>query len=65
MSLRERSKNLGIIEESLAAPSMTVPDFLEWDGTNKEGKVLDMPGPEHIPFEFAPNLVIEYYSQRM
>lgn len=65
VSLREKSKTLAIVEESLAAPSLTVPDFLEWDGANKEGKFIDMPGPEHIPFEFGPNLVIEYYSQRM
>ncbi len=65
IGIREKSKNLKIIQES---PAMTGHrkhyDWLEWDPETMTGKFLDYPDPEKIPERVNMHLVVEWYSRR-
>ncbi|MCO5114060.1 MAG: 30S ribosomal protein S4 [Bdellovibrionaceae bacterium] len=47
-------------------PRMEVPDYLtkETKDNQEIGKVINVPGIEHIPFAFQSGLLTEYYSIR-
>lgn len=62
---RSRSLNLKPIEESLAAPSLARPDWLEFNADKRITRVAALPPASTVPFEVDVQLVIEYYSQRL
>jgi small subunit ribosomal protein S4 len=47
-------------------PRLALPSYLERETTDAReyGKVLRIPGPEHVPFEFNKTQVAEYYAKR-
>ncbi|PKN47890.1 MAG: 30S ribosomal protein S4 [Deltaproteobacteria bacterium HGW-Deltaproteobacteria-17] len=65
ISLRERSRELKVIEASIGQPSVSVPDWMEIDSTRKVARIRALPTPDSIPFEVDLQAVVEYYSKRM
>lgn len=62
VGVRERSKSLEVIQESLAARPSSY-SWLEWDAEHKQGKFLNMPEREAIPENIKEQLVVELYSK--
>ncbi len=62
---RSRSFNLAPIEESLAAPTLARPDWIEYNDEKRIARVGALPEADTVPFEIDIQLVIEYYAQRL
>jgi len=63
VSVRERSKSLEIIQDSLAAKRNSFSWF-EWDGESKSAKFLNYPEREDIPENIRESLIVEFYSKQ-
>jgi small subunit ribosomal protein S4 len=64
IKLRDKSKEMQIVLDSLASPSLGRPDWLEINETERTIKVLDVPpGQEAAPFALDVQLVVELYSR--
>jgi len=62
VSVREKSKNLEVITESLASARKSF-SWLEWDDATMEGKFLNYPERDEIPENIKENLIVELYSK--
>ena len=62
VSVREKSKNLEIISESLNGHNNSY-SWLEWDGDKMEGKFLNEPEREFIPEPINEQLIVELYNK--
>ena len=62
ISVRERSKSLEIIADSLASRTNSY-SWLEWDAANMSGKVLNFPQRAEIPEPINEQLIVELYSK--
>ncbi|MBD3638943.1 MAG: 30S ribosomal protein S4 [Crocinitomicaceae bacterium] len=62
VSVREKSKSLEIISESLAAKETSF-DWLDWDSSKMEGKFMNTPEREMIPENIKEQLIVELYSK--
>lgn len=62
VSVRERSKSLEIITDSLAS-RMTNYTWLEWDGAAMAGKFVNYPERTDIPENINEQLIVELYSK--
>jgi small subunit ribosomal protein S4 len=62
VSVREKSKNLEIISESLNGHNNSY-SWLEWDGDKMEGKFLNYPEREVIPEPINEQLIVELYNK--
>lgn len=62
IGVREKSKSLEVITDSLAATT-TKPSWLEWDETEKTGKFLSFPMRDEIPENINEQLIVELYSK--
>ena len=62
VSVRERSKSLEIITESLASRANNYP-WLEWDGAMMSGKFMNYPQRADIPENINEQLIVELYSK--
>lgn len=62
VSVRERSKSLEIITDSLAAHSNNY-SWLEWDGNMMTGKFMNYPQRADIPENINEQLIVELYSK--
>jgi len=63
ISIRPKSKNLQLIEESLQSYSTSKYKWLETDKKTKTGKFLNLPLMEEIPENINVQLIIELYSK--
>lgn len=63
VGVRERSKSLEIIEDSLQGYSHSKYAWLEWDAASKSGKFLHTPERADIPEEIKEQLIVELYSK--
>lgn len=63
IEVREKSKSLEIITESLAAHSTKRHSWLEWDGGEMIGKLITLPPREDIPENINEQLIVELYSK--
>lgn len=61
IGVRERSKSLEIIEDSLSTRSNY--SWLDWDGAKMEGKFMNYPEREDIPENIKEQLIVELYSK--
>ena len=61
VGVRERSKSLEIIEDSLS--SRVNYSWLDWDGTKMEGRFMNYPEREDIPENIKEQLIVELYSR--
>ena len=62
VGVRERSKSLQVITESLQR-SRARYSWLEWDGAAMVGKFLNMPDRADIPENIKEQLIVELYSK--
>ncbi len=62
ISVREKSKSLECINESLLRPNKSFP-WLEWNANDKEGKFISFPTREDIPENIEEQLIVELYSK--
>jgi small subunit ribosomal protein S4 len=63
VSVRERSKSLELISNSLASTATKTFSWLEWNSTDYSGKFLNLPEREEIPENIKEQLIVELYSQ--
>ena len=65
VEIREKSKQLALIDIALANKEREVPEYLQLDEKNKKVKFVRVPKFEEVPYPVVmePNLVIEYYSR--
>lgn len=62
IGIREKSKSLEVIDESLSGRSSRY-SWLEWDNNLKTGKFLTYPQREEIPENITEQLIVELYSK--
>lgn len=62
IGVREKSKSLEVIVDSLAARPSSY-SWLEWDKEHLQGKFLNMPEREAIPENIKEQLIVELYSK--
>ncbi len=63
IGVREKSKSLEIILDSLASASRTRFAWLEWDHNLMSGKFLNLPERSEIPENIKEQLIVELYSK--
>ena len=65
VEIRDKSKQLALIDIALANKEREVPEYLQLDEKNKKVKFVRVPKFEEVPYPVVmePNLVIEYYSR--
>ena len=63
VGVRERSKSLEVIANSLAGFNHSKYPWLEWDETVKAGKFLHTPDRADIPDNIKEHLIVELYSK--
>ena len=63
VGVRERSKSLEVISNSLAGFNHSKYPWLEWDENAKAGKFLHTPDRADIPENIKEHLIVELYSK--
>lgn len=60
---REKSRNHPVIQESVASPSLSMPEYLDLDENKLEGTMKRVPDREDVPLEIQENFIVEFYSR--
>ena len=60
--MRERSKSLEVIVDSLASSGVSYP-WLEWDSASMSGKFVSYPQRSDIPETINEQLIVDLYSK--
>ena len=65
IAVRDRSKQLAIVLESIALTERDVPDYIEVDHSKMTAKFVRTPSLGDVPYPVVmePNLVVEYYAK--
>jgi small subunit ribosomal protein S4 len=63
ISVREKSKSLETIADSLAAKGAKKFSWLEWDNATLTGKFVTFPQRDEIPENINEQLIVELYSK--
>jgi len=63
IGVREKSKSLEVISDSLAGVNHSRYSWLEWDSVNRTGKFLNVPERSDIPENIKEQLIVELYSK--
>jgi small subunit ribosomal protein S4 len=65
VAVRDRSKQLAIVLESVGLPERDVPDYLEVDHNKMTATFVRTPSLGDVPYavQMEPNLVVEYYAK--
>lgn len=63
VGVRERSKSLEVITESLASRGGKRFSWIEWDDKEMVGKFLNVPQRDEIPENIEEQLIVELYSK--
>ena len=65
IELKEQSKQINLVQESIASQEREIPEYLEVDSKEFKGRFLRAPLLHDVPnpVTMEPNLVIEYYSR--
>ncbi len=63
VAVREKSKSLEVIAESLAGFNHAKYAWIEWNEADKSGKYLNIPPREEIPENIKEQLIVELYSK--
>lgn len=62
ISLREKSRNLDVVKESIEVNNF-VPDYLTFDADKLEGTFTRLPERSELPAEINEALIVEFYSR--
>lgn len=63
VSIREKSRNLDPVVQSVESRAGNVPDYLRLDAEARQGELLRVPSKEEIPIPVDDSLVIEFYAR--
>ena len=63
IGVRERSKSLEVIQNSLAGVNHSKYSWLEWDESAMAGKFMNVPERAEIPENIKEQLIVELYSK--
>lgn len=63
VSVREKSKSLEVITESIASGRHSLYSWIEWDNETMSGKYMNKPEREEIPENIKEQLIVELYSK--
>ena len=63
VAVREKSKSLEVIADSLAGFNHSKYPWMEWDDASKTGKLLHIPDRADIPENIKEHLIVELYSK--
>ena len=63
VGVREKSKSMEAISESLSRGSVSKYPWMEWDSTSLSGKMVTMPTRDEIPENIKEQLIVELYSK--
>ncbi len=63
VGVREKSKSLELVTDSLAAKGSKRSSWLEWDNSEMVGKYLNPPQRDEIPENIQEQLIVELYSK--
>ena len=65
ISIKDQSKQINIVQESIVSQEREIPEYLEVDTKELKGRFLRAPLIHDVPYPviMEPNLVIEYYSR--
>jgi small subunit ribosomal protein S4 len=63
VGVRERSKSLEAITNSLSTQGARKYNWLEWDNNEMVGKIINLPSREDIPENISEQLIVELYSK--
>ena len=65
ISIKDKSKEINLIVESISSQEREIPEYLEVDVKELKGRFLRAPLIHDVPYPVTmePNLVIEYYSR--
>ena len=64
VAVREKSKSLEVMQDSLAGCNHSKYPWIEWDENAKGGKMINMPQREDIPENIKEQLIVELYSKQ-
>ena len=65
VGVREKSKSLEVIANSLAGFNHSKYPWLEWDENSKTGKLLHVPERADIPENIKEHMIVELYSKML
>ena len=63
IGVREKSKSLEVLADSLSGFNHSKYAWIEWDQTSKTGKFLHLPERADIPENIKEQLIVELYSK--
>ncbi len=63
VSVKEKSKSLVAIADSLGSQQKARYQWLEWDSSKMEGRFVSLPEREDIPENIKEQLIVELYSK--
>ncbi len=63
IAVREKSKSLETITNTVSGRRINKFSWLEWDPNNLSGKFLNYPNRDEIPENIKENLIVELYSK--
>jgi len=63
IGIREKSKSLEVITDSLSTARYNQSSWLEWDQSSLSGKFLNTPERTEIPENIKEQLIVELYSK--
>jgi small subunit ribosomal protein S4 len=63
VAVREKSKSLETITNSLSIQGVKKYNWLEWDGGEMSGKLINLPPRQDIPENINEQLIVELYSK--
>ncbi|MBX6370393.1 MAG: 30S ribosomal protein S4 [Rhodospirillales bacterium] len=65
IEVKEKSKQLAMVLESVKSPERDVPDYIEVDHDKMRGRFIRAPKLADVPYPVSmePNLVVEFYSR--
>jgi small subunit ribosomal protein S4 len=65
VEVKEKSKQIAMVLESVGLPERDVPDYIEADHSKMTAKLIRIPqlGDVPYPVQMEPHLVVEFYSR--
>lgn len=65
VEVKEKSKNIPMVQQAQQNPERAIPEYLEVDSASFKGTFGRVPSFDEIPYpvQMEPNLVIEFYSR--
>lgn len=63
IGVREKSKSMEVIINSLGGANRSRFNWLEWDASSMSGKFMNVPAREDIPENIKEQLIVELYSK--